>query len=263
LLHSVEFFLPAIVDLCRTAGDAILDIYRGSRANNVVYKDDHSPLTTADLESDQILKKGLAALADFPYLSEESADIPYHQRAMWETYWLVDPLDGTKEFLRKTDEFTVNVALIHRGELVLGVVHAPALALTYFGAKKIGSFRQKKNAATEKLPIMQTHDDLKIAMSKSHATDDEMNMIKPWIKGKNISTVSIGSSLKFCLVAEGSAHIYPRSGPTCEWDTAAGHAVLLFSGGEVLDDQTKERLCYQKENLLNNKFVALSYQVNQ
>lgn len=248
--------LLKVITLARQAGEAIIEVYQETHSK-VVLKDDQSPLTEADLRSDHILKTGLRAIIDCPYLSEESEMVSYSERSIWDHYWLVDPLDGTKEFVNKTHEFTVNIAYVENNQLMLGVVYAPALDLLYYGTRETGSYRQVKAGDIEKLPLQQPlADEFRVVMSRSHSSEAERSLITKLAAGKKISPVSKGSSIKFCLVAEGAADCYPRLGPTNEWDTAAGHAILLFSGGMVTDLEQNLPLAYNKPQLLNPGFVA-------
>lgn len=225
-------------------------------AGKVMLKPDQSPLTEADLLSNQIIIAALARLTpEIPVLSEESAAIPYPQRAVWQRFWLVDPLDGTKEFIKHNDEFTVNIALIEHGQPVLGVVHAPALDVCYAGADGQGAFveRARQAAARIQIPPRDEQAPLRVAASRSHRdarTDALLGRLGPY------ECISMGSSLKFCLVAEGRAHFYPRLGPTMEWDTAAAHAVVNAAGGKVCD-LSGESLRYNKPDLHNPEFFVL------
>lgn len=249
--------LKRLSRLARRAGEAILEIYEGVDPQ-VTYKKDDSPLTAADLASHEILAEGLRKIdSDIPVLSEEGAEIPARQRRSWSRFWSVDPLDGTKEFIKKNGEFTVNIALVENGEPVLGVVHAPVLDRTYFGARSMGAWRRDGAEATAKaLGIVAggTYgDELVVVASRSHASEHQKAFLGALPDHR---LVSMGSSLKICLVAEGAADIYPRLGPTMEWDTAAAHGVVRGAGGRVLDWAGRP-LIYNKENLLNPYFVVL------
>lgn len=257
--------ISSAIRLARESGKCILDLYNLEDCG-VDYKADNSPLTEADLKSDQILKEGLVNVVNCPYLSEESSEFSFADRCQWPSYWLVDPLDGTKEFLNKTGEFTVNIALIINGEPEFGIVYAPALDLMYYGIKNIGSFLQKKQETPLQLPLRKaSSQQLNIVMSRSHADKETLEYISDKLGYVDNSYVAIkmGSSLKFCLLAEGVADLYPRLGPTQEWDTAAAHAVLKFSGGAILDLKTKNQLAYNKNCLKNNAFIAIAPQVFQ
>lgn len=242
-----------IKDLARRAGEKTLEIY--NRDFSVEYKDDHSPLTEADLASHKIILDRLKNLyPDIPVLSEESKEIPYSQRKNWSTFWLIDPLDGTKEFTKKRGEFTVNIALIKDNTPALGVVYAPVTDVIYFGGLN-SSFKQMNTRKPHQLPLEENKSTrLRVVASKSHFTPETKAYIES-LAG-DYELVSIGSSLKICLVAEGTADIYPRLGPTMEWDTAAAHAVVKGAGKNIYNFETGEELVYNKENLKNPWFVV-------
>lgn len=249
--------LPQIRLLARAAGDAILQVYQHPEHIYVEDKADNSPLTAADLASHRLILRELATLTpDIPVLSEEAADIPWSERQHWQRYWLVDPLDGTKEFIKRNGEFTVNIALIDGGEPVLGVIHAPVLAKTYSAATGLGAFRETPDAngvwqaeviAARKAAGGET---VRIVGSRSHA---QPGMDEVLARYPNHELVAVGSSLKFCLVADGSAQLYPRLGPTMLWDTGAGHIIATAAGASVVYDGI-EGPAYQRENLLNGNF---------
>lgn len=247
--------LDGVDDLARRAGEAILEIYE--RADlDVTTKDDKSPLTAADRASHEVLSVGLAELApEIPVLSEEGASIPYAERRAWMRFWLVDPLDGTKEFIKRNGEFTVNVALVENGVPILGVVRSPVLDRTYLAARGVGAFRRDGDGG-ERSPIRASgsgEEELVVVASRSHA-GPELQAFLAELPPHRLT--SMGSSLKLCLVAEGVADFYPRIGPTMEWDTGAAHAVVLEAGGRVVDT-SGEDLVYNKENLLNPYFLVL------
>lgn len=249
----MDRILKDVTALALKAGEAVLEIY-SQGGTLVTIKDDGTPLTKADEASHSIIEEGLARITPaVPVISEESAAIPYAARRPWESFWLVDPLDGTKEFIKRTGEFTVNIALINKGEPVLGVVYAPVTDAAYYAAKGLGSFKSKDAVASSiRLSAMNRGDRLRIVASKSHATTEQERFIAG-LEGAEF--VSMGSSLKFCVVAEGLAHLYPRFGPTMEWDTAAAQCVVEQAGGSVtgLDGR---RLLYNKEGLLNPSFMV-------
>ena len=192
----------------------------------------------------------------WPVLSEESAQIAYEDRKDWQRFWLIDPLDGTKEFIKHNGEFTVNIALIENGEPVLGVVYAPALDVCYFAARGVGAFvrRGQNEAQVIKVVDQVSGEPVKVVASRSHCDARTDSLLK---KLGDYQCVSMGSSLKLCLVAEGAAHLYPRLGPTMEWDTAAAHAVVKYAGGRVCDTAGEE-LRYNKNDLHNPEFLVLS-----
>ncbi|MCE2594560.1 3'(2'),5'-bisphosphate nucleotidase CysQ [Motilimonas cestriensis] len=239
-----------ICDIARLAGEAILEIYQ--RDFEVQTKSDQSPLTEADLAAHNVIVKGLqAATPDIPILSEEAADISWQVRQTWQTFWLVDPLDGTKEFIKKNGEFTVNIALIHNNKPVLGVVYAPVLDKLYF-ADENGSFLTE-NGATRRLKVEApaVGETVKIVGSRSHPSPDLAEYLTRF---ENYEMVPVGSSLKFCMVAEGAAHIYPRLGPTMNWDTGAGHCVAEQAGATVCQLDGSALLYNHQESLLNPYF---------
>ncbi|MFM4830978.1 3'(2'),5'-bisphosphate nucleotidase CysQ [Aeromonas rivipollensis] len=248
-------FLPAISELepiARAAGDAILTIYRQPFA--VEYKQDESPLTAADQGAHEVIVQALARLApDIPVLSEESDAETMQARLGWSRYWLVDPLDGTKEFVSRNGEFTVNIALIDHGRPVWGLVYAPVLDRLWYGGKGIGAWRVADG--THKAIQTRPHEAgqaWRVVGSRNHLSQATLDYLAPL---DEVELVSMGSSLKFCIIAEGGAELYPRLAPTCEWDTAAAQAVLEGAGGSVTQlDGTA--LAYNKPNILNPWFVA-------
>ncbi|WP_312053295.1 3'(2'),5'-bisphosphate nucleotidase CysQ [Pantoea brenneri] len=241
--------LEQICQLAREAGDAIMQVYNDAAPLDVSHKSDDSPVTAADIAAHQVIVNGLAQLSpDLPVLSEEDPPA-WEVRQHWQRYWLVDPLDGTKEFIKRNGEFTVNIALIDAGKPVLGVVYAPALGVMYSAAegkawKEEGGHREQIQARDARPPL--------VVVSRSHGDDDEM---KQYLKqlGEH-QTVATGSSLKFCLVAEGKAQLYPRFGPTNIWDTGAGHAVAMAAGAHVHDWQGKTLDYAPRESFLNPGF---------
>jgi len=246
--------LEAVVSLAEKAGLAIMALYNGEEPG-VTLKEDVSPVTLADLAAHRVILAGLQELTPLlPILSEESEAIPYSDRRNWDRYWLVDPLDGTKEFIKRNGEFTVNIALIVKGEPLLGVVHAPALGRTYSAVLGKGAFRQESSRERPSRIVVHRKGGrkLKFVVSRSHPGAEAEAFLRAL---GTYDTVQIGSSLKFCLVAEGSADIYPRFGPTREWDTAAGHCVLSSAGGAVTDLHGQP-LRYNKPDLLNPPFIA-------
>lgn len=249
---SLSELLPQVVEIAREAGAAIMRVY-GEVNPAVEYKRDNSPLTQADLASHRIIEAGLTRIAPkWPVLSEESKEIPFEQRQPWTRFWLVDPLDGTKEFLKRNDEFTVNIALMENAHPILGVVYAPAIDKMYYGARGAGSWRAAGGAAVPIRVGGASADRLRVVMSRSHASGEELER---YTGGRPCEFVSMGSSLKFCLVAEGAADIYPRTGPTMEWDTAAAQCVVEQAGGTVTDIDGQPMI-YNKPVLLNPGFIV-------
>lgn len=257
--HADAALVEGAIAIARVAAAAILDIYDGEFA--VERKADASPLTAADLAAHHAILAGLARLTpDIPVLSEESADeVGVEQRRGWERLWLVDPLDGTREFVKRNGEFSVNLALIERGEPVFGVVLAPVGGALWHGARGGHAYRrdgdQERRIRVQAPPAQP----LRVAASRSHhsqRSDDFLARAHREAPG-GIAMVSLGSSLKFCRIAEGSLDLYPRFGPTSEWDTAAGQCVLEAAGGELLDPQGRPFRYNQRDSLLNGDFIAL------
>lgn len=233
------------------AGKVILEIYH-SADFGVEMKGDDSPLTKADQAANEVIVSFLEK-TDFPILSEEGKNIPFLDRKDWEYFWMVDPLDGTKEFIKKNGEFTVNIALIHGGQPVLGVVYAPVLEWLYWGNGEEGAWKKAGAEDPIKLEKLESKVINTIVASRSHLSPETQDFIDQY---QEVEVISMGSSLKFMLVAENKAQIYPRFAPTMEWDTAAAQGVILAQGGEVLQWPDKSPLMYNKENLLNPWFIC-------
>ncbi|WP_434130645.1 3'(2'),5'-bisphosphate nucleotidase CysQ [Methylocaldum sp. GT1BB] len=246
-------FLETVVALAKESGRRILEIYGSDFRVGV--KEDSSPLTAADLASHHCLVEGLAALRPaYPIISEESKSLPFEERSDWETFWLIDPLDGTKEFIKRNGEFTVNVALIHRHQPVLGVVYAPAKDLCYFASEGCGAYRQIDDSPPQNIEVTTSaHHPLRVVGSRSHQTEGLAVYLNRLGEHR---LVSIGSSLKLCWVAEGAADLYPRIGLTSEWDTAAAHCIVKEAGGEVTDLRGQPLLYNTKPSLLNPYFLV-------
>jgi 3'(2'), 5'-bisphosphate nucleotidase len=256
---SKELELATVAAL--KAGEAIMEIYNGEDFE-VEFKEDDSPLTRADKVAHEIIVSYLATHS-LPILSEEGANIPYTERKNWNRFWIVDPIDGTKEFIKRNGEFTVNIALIENQKPILGVVYAPALKDLYFAEAGVGSYK-KENIKSIEDTNESKHFDLSkstypeiftLVVSKSHMNEQTQQFVekKEQEFGK-VETASFGSSLKICKVADGSAHCYPRFGPTMEWDTAAAHAIAYYAGCKVFENETNKNLLYNKKNLLNPYF---------
>jgi len=248
--------LQDVLSLAREAGNKILQIYVGGE---LVRQDkaDGSPLTAADMASHRTIIEGLKKIAPaWPILSEESTAENYEVRRYWDRFWLVDPLDGTKEFLKRNGEFTVNIALIENGNPVMGVVYAPVPDLGYFAEQGGGAFRQRGDDAPVSITAVlhEPHQKIRIVGSRCHS-DARQDELLAYLG--ECEFLSMGSSLKLCLVAEGAAHLYPRLGPTMEWDTAAAHCVVLEAGGVVCDSSGVE-LHYNKPDLHNPPFAVLA-----
>ncbi len=258
-LPAFDLDLDFLNATARRAGDAILEVYGTAFAVDV--KEDDSPLTEADRRSNDVI---IAALRerypDIPIISEETRTLPHAERRDWGRFWLVDPLDGTKEFVKRNGEFTVNIALVEHGEPVAGVVFQPAVDRLYWAARGEGAWLSVGGGEPQKLtggPHYREADPVVVVASRSHLTE----AVKAFVmgleaEGKTVEFHSSGSSLKLCLVAEGTAHVYPRLGPTMEWDTGAADAVAREAGKRVLDWETREPLRYNKEDLLNPWFIV-------
>lgn len=241
--------LEAIIDIARKAGKAIMEIY--SKDFSYLQKEDKSPLTEADTQSNQIICDGLQQFG-LPILSEENKIIPYEERKQWQKFWLVDPLDGTKEFIKRNGNFTVNIALLENNTPILGVIYVPTKEILYYGDSN-GAVKEDATGKY-KLPVRHEQRDYKVVVaSQSHMNQETKDYVH---KLGNCKLVSIGSSLKFCLVAEGTADIYPRLGPTMEWDTAAAHAIIKAAGKKVYIYDSEQELAYNKPDLHNPYFIV-------
>lgn len=248
--------LLEVVRIAREAGGAIMALY-DAPFTKVEGKKDNSPLTQADIASDAAINSGINQLClGWPILSEESSQIPFEIRNGWQRFWLIDPLDGTKEFIKRNGEFTVNIALIENGEPILGVVYAPAIDTCYSAARGVGAFVQRGDDKVCKIKVRPCviGESLIVVSSRSHSDARTESLID---RLGDCHRVSMGSSLKLCLVAAGEAHFYPRLGPTMEWDTAAAHAVVKYAGGSVCDLVGME-LQYNKPDLRNPEFFVIS-----
>lgn len=243
------------VEIAEQAGQAILHVYTGEF--DVDHKADNSPLTQADIAAHQIIAQGLSSLEyPLPVLSEESSAPDFSVRSTWPAYWLVDPLDGTREFVKRNGEFTVNIALIEHDSPILGVVHAPVTGETWSGSRGNGAWKHMNGGETKKIHCRNTESaaPLVIAQSRSHPSD----ALKSFMENAGPhETISMGSSIKLCIIAEGKADLYPRLGPTSEWDTAAAHAVLKEAGGDVTDTRMNSLRYNTKDSLLNPHFFAI------
>ena len=244
-LNDIEY-------IAKIAGNAIMEIY--NKDFKVEYKDDESPLTEADTKANEIIcGKLLELYPNIPIMSEENKQIDYKIRKNWEYYWCIDPIDGTKEFINKNGEFTVNIALVYNGVPVLGIVYAPAIECMYKSKKGQGAF--KNNI---RLPIQRDDEDYIIVASRSHMSDETQKFVDSLEIKKEKKMISKGSSLKLCMVADGTADIYPRLAPTMEWDTVAADAIVRESGKRSYQyDTNNEVLVYNKENLLNPWFIVM------
>lgn len=255
--------LHTAIEAALKAGQKVLEVYH-SDDFEIELKDDNSPLTRADKASHTVIESELRR-TNIPILSEEGKAIPYEERVNWKQLWIVDPIDGTKEFIKRNGEFTVNIALVQDHAVELGVIYAPDLDTLYYGDEN-GSFRiekasvnwiNSKNATANALPLSSNTDEYVVVASKSHLTPETQNYIDSLSdKHSRIATISKGSSLKLCLVAEGSADCYPRFAPTMEWDIAAGHAICKYANCSLIDLKSMEEMRYNRKELLNNWFLV-------
>lgn len=264
MIDNLDILLETAIKAALEAGKRIMEIYN-SEDFSIEYKKDNSPLTKADIAAHQLIQEILEQTS-IPVLSEEGKEIPYLDRVLWDKLWVVDPIDGTKEFIKRNGEFTVNIALIENQIPILGVIYVPVLKELYFGHKNSGSFKisnidytasfAKIVAESLKLPILAERKEFTVVASRSHLSEETIVFISELeeIHG-SIKTISKGSSLKLCMVAEGLADCYPRFAPTMEWDTAAGHAICKYAGFELIDYKTKAEMLYNRADLLNNWFI--------
>ena len=258
-MHSQQY-LQEVIAIAKAAGKAIMQVY--STEFSVVRKEDNSPLTQADLAAHHTIVEALRKLTpNIPIISEESVATAYDIRKQWQQYWLIDPLDGTREFVKRNGEFTVNIALVDEHKPVLGVVYAPVTEALYFAAQGNGAYKQIQTNPPQPVHCKQL--DLQqpvVAVSRSHSDHKMQSFISNLESrlGAAPELISMGSSLKICLVAEGLADVYPRLGPTSEWDTAAAHCILQEAGGDIVDEADSTLLYNTKESLLNPFFFATS-----
>lgn len=251
--NNLERLCLECVNIARDAGQAILTIYNADF--NVEEKEDKSPLTDADMASHNLILQRLGELTpDIPILSEESAKLPFAERASWETYWLVDPLDGTREFVKRNGEFTVNIALIHQHQSIIGVINVPVLDIDYYAWQGGGCYKVENKGEARKITVKKLDGSkLSVAGSRSHGSE----MMRQYVeKLGDVEMLSMGSSLKFCLVAEGRADLYPRLGLTSEWDTAAAHCIVEQAGGYITKTDMTPLQYNTKDSLLNPFFFV-------
>jgi 3'(2'), 5'-bisphosphate nucleotidase len=256
MLEKID--INQILTIAEKAGKATLEIY--GREFTVEEKEDRSPVTEADKKSNEIIIAALSDLfPDIPFISEETRQTPFPERRHWKYYWLIDPLDGTKEFIKKNGEFTINIALIEDQIPILGVIYVPVKDIFYYAERGKGSYKIEKGVSPQRILASKqsSKEKLTVVGSRSHGGEALNTFIEEKkAEYKDVELISSGSSLKFCLIAEGKADIYPRTGPTHEWDTAAGHAIVLESGKSVYDFEGGKPLVYNKENLLNGWFIV-------
>ena len=262
---NVKNLLNTAITAALEAGKAILDIYHSGEFD-IKLKGDNSPLTKADTASHHVIVSFLTT-TNIPVLSEEGKDIPYQERKDWSELWIVDPIDGTKEFIKRNGEFTVNIALIINQKTELGVIFVPVTGELYFSTKELGAFKvcvdlkkhsvDKLMSNADKLPLMRKDKTFTVVASRSHMSKETETYVSDMReKHGKVNLISKGSSLKLCMVAEGQANCYPRFAPTMEWDTAAGQAICEHAGFQVIDWHTKESMLYNRKDLLNNWFLV-------
>jgi len=262
-MTALPALLEGITRVARLAGEEIMRVYAGDEIS-VEHKADCSPVTEADTRANRLIMRELHNLSpQIPVLSEESVSIPWETRQQWHEYWLVDPLDGTKEFINRNDEFTVNIALIRDGVPVLGVVYAPALETIWQGLVGVGAWKQEREGtlqpiAVKPLPASLKENVVTVVASRRHGGDALQGLLASLATHfQDVREVNMGSSLKICLVAEGSADLYPRLAPTSEWDTAAAQAVLAAAGGDIVKTDLTPLRYNSEDNILNPHFLAL------
>lgn len=257
-MHFNDIKINELESIARKAGDKILEIYHSASDDwEVSMKSDDSPLTKADQASNEIICSELERLyPEIPIISEENKEVPYEARSKYNLFWLVDPLDGTKEFIKRNGEFTVNIALVEKTRVVMGVVFVPVLNKLYWARKDEGSFLLEEGKEAQRLSAQGfslEDEGLVFVASRSHINEETKAFINRFSKPES---TSMGSSLKLVLVAEGKAHIYPRLGPTMEWDTAAAQIIVEEAGGKVVNYKDEKTFTYNKESLLNGYFVV-------
>lgn len=265
---QTEYILKAI-DAVLAAGKVILEVYNDPASDfQIEKKADNSPLTLADREAHEVIMTYLQD-TEYPVLSEEGKHLPYKKRSNWHTLWMVDPLDGTKEFIKRNGEFTVNIALVEEGVPVFGVIYVPVKQTLYWGDQSMGAYKiegitsrnghslEEMMKSAQQLPCLKDDDAFVIVASRSHLSAETGEYIEEKRKvHSNVELVSVGSSIKICWVSEGVADEYPRFAPTMEWDTAAGHAIAKAAGAEIYQVGKEEPLVYNKPDLLNPWFIV-------
>ncbi len=260
---NLEYLCQNVLSIARLAGKKILDIYDSDFT--IQQKQDNTPLTTADLAADKIIRQALKELTpEIPILTEESEDIPFETRKKWIRYWLVDPLDGTREFIKHNDEFTVNIALIENHKSILGVINAPVLQTDYFAWRDGGAFKKEPNKPIQQIHTRKADMEHLVISGSNTCISDKLQSFLENISHENfdhgkigeIELLSVGSSLKSCMVAEGNVDLYPRLGLTSEWDTAAAHCIITEAGGNITKTDATDLLYNTKESLLNPEFFV-------
>lgn len=256
-IEQLKILLPEIHRIAKQAGEKIMEVYNAGF--DIETKEDNSPVTTADLAANDLIEKELNKLLPlFPILSEESATLPFSKRSARETYWLVDPLDGTKEFINRRDSFTVNIALVHQNKSILGVIYAPALGISYYACQDCGSYKETLTTAEQKIQTRTMPEKPVFAGSRSHPGKTLAAFLENFQNDiGDYELLSMGSSLKMCMVAEGSVDLYPRLWLTSEWDTAAAHCIVDEAGGKLVQTDMSPLLYNTKDSLLNPYFFTI------
>ena len=249
---NLEYLCLNVIDIARVAGNKILEIYNSDF--DIEKKQDQTPLTTADIAAHNIIVDSLSQLTpEIPILSEESEYIPYDIRKQWQRYWLVDPLDGTREFIKRNGEFTVNIALIENHRSIIGVIYSPVLKIDYFAWQDGGAFKLDGSKQHQPIRVRSLKNKIIVAGSRSHGSEKQRAYID---RLGDIELITMGSSLKSCIVAEGKADIYPRLGPTSEWDTAAAQCIVEQAGGHMTTIDMQPMRYNSKDSLLNPEFFV-------
>lgn len=258
-MYDKAMLMTELVRIAEEAGREIMVIYRDESRWQVQKKEDQSPLTAADIAANKVIVKQLAALTpDIPIISEECDEIPFTTRKQWSQCWLVDPLDGTKEFIARTDEFSINIALVENHRATLGIIHSPVTKKSYVAAKNYGAYLSENNQRSRLSVREFSENDLRIVTSRRHrGRRDEAFLKKAQQLFGAIDVAPAGSAFKICKIAEGSADVYPRFGHTMEWDTAAGQIIVEEAGGALVDIKGRPFRYNQRETLLNNSFLVL------
>jgi 3'(2'), 5'-bisphosphate nucleotidase len=269
MLADVNNKKEDIFEVIKAAGNEILKVYQGDDFQ-VEIKSDETPLTIADKQSNNVIINGLKVLfPEIPILSEESKKVPYDERRNWKYLWVVDPLDGTKEFIKRNGEFSINLALIENGKPIFGVLYIPVMRLLYYAGRGLGAYRVDKNKKiyslkSKKSVSKESSQNIGIIYSKSHYNSETREYVQKIRKKYNhTNMISVGSAMKLTYLAEGKADIYPRLGPTMEWDIAAGQIIVEETGGKVIDYYKRKPLIYNKEDLRNSWFLAFGHKVEQ
>lgn len=252
--HALKELLDPVIQIAYQAGKAIMEVY--DAGFEVEEKSDHTPVTEADMAANKVIESSLKELTPhLPILTEEAKPTPYSERRKWSRYWLIDPLDGTREFIKRNGEFTVNIALIDGDESVMGVVYAPVIGVLYYAAKGQGAFKQASTNEPKAIKVRsKCSGKTRVACGRSHPTEEMQNFIKNL--GEH-EIIRVGSALKSCLVAEGKADLYARLGPTSEWDTAAAQCVVEEAGGAITNTSMEQLKYNRKDDLLNPHFFAV------